>query len=396
LNKVLLGIFLVTPLSMLGVFNIAPALPYIASALSLSETDISYLLAAFTLGNVLVAPFAGLIADTVGRRVVLLPSLYLFGIAGVACGLVDDFGWLLFWRFVQGIGSAALGSLSVTMISDMFSGPERVRYFGYNMALNSVGMIILPLLGGILVTYSWRYPFLLMGIALPIALYNQFFLHYNEPRHPTSPAQYFRQLFISMRDVRLVRASYLNFSVFVLFGGAFITYYSLLFVQRFPDQVTVFGFNCRLEVIIGLAMSLFSIMVGIISARLGAIHQRFGFREVLTFSFIVYGAGLFLFQLSTTIIACLASAMLLGVAHGLAVPSIVALHTRLAPPGMTAAYVVLNSLVFRIGQTLGPLMMAVILSHSDLSMVFIVAACLSIPSAWLAWKTNWRGEVPAK
>jgi MFS family permease len=391
LNRVLLGIFLVTPLSMLGVFNIAPALPYIAQALQLSETDIGYLLAAFTLGNVLVAPFAGLIADTVGRRVVLLPSLYLFGIAGIACGLVDGFGWLLFWRFVQGIGSAALGSLSVTMISDLFSGPDRVRYFGYNMALNSVGMIILPLLGGMLVIYSWRYPFLLMGIAIPIAIYNQIFLHYDEPRHPTSIQQYFRQLFLSMRDRRLLRASYLNFSVFVLFGGAFITYYSLLFVQRFAEQVTLFGITVKLEIVIGLAMSLFSVMTGLVSAKLDAIHQRFGFREVLTFAFLVYGAGLFFFQLSMTIFACIASAMLLGVAHGLAVPSIVALHTRLAPPGMTAAYVVLNSLVFRIGQTLGPLMMAVVLTHSDLDSVFIVAACLSLPSAWLAWRTNWRG-----
>jgi ACDE family multidrug resistance protein len=390
LNRTLFGIFLIAPLSMLGVFNIAPALPYIADALHLSNTDISYLLVMFTLGNVLVAPFAGLIADTVGRRVVLLPSLYLFGIAGVACGLVDDFSWLLFWRFVQGVGSAALGSLSITMISDLFSGPKRVRYFGYNMAINSVGMIILPLLGGILVSYSWRYPFFLMGIAIPIAIYNHIYLRYDEPRNPIDVRSYFRQVFLSMRDKRLMRASYLNFSVFVLFGGAFITYYSLFFVQQFPQQVFLFGYSMKLELVIGLAMSLFSVAVGLISARLGAIHQRFGFREVLTVAFVLYGVGLFLFQLSTTIVGCLSAAMLLGVAHGLAVPSIVALHTKLAPPGMTAAYVVLNALVFRIGQTIGPLIMALVLTQSGIHSVFVVAALLSIPSAFVAWHTLWR------
>lgn len=391
MNKNLFGIYLVTSLSMAGVFTISPVLPEIAAALQIPAAQVSYIIAAFTLGNVCVAPFIGLLADRLGRKRVLIPSLYLFAVAGFLCGAVDSLGAVICWRFLQGVGSAALGTLSITMIADLFEGPQRVKYFGYNMAVNSIGMVLFPLLGSALVLSSWRYPFYASAIAIPIALYNQFFLNIEEKLSTLDAGAYISNLFRSLADRRVLLAAYLNFTAFVMLGGAFLTFYALFFAQVFPSTLKFLGVEWARELVTGLAMSLFSVMVGVLSSRIGAIHGRLGFHRALGLAFVSYAASLYLFQLTASLPIILGSIMWLGAAHGIAMPSIVALHTRLAPAGMTASYISLNSLVFRLGQTLGPVLMAAIYSLSgDLHTVFVVAALLALPAAAVAFSTQWR------
>lgn len=390
MNKNLLSIFLVTLLSMAGMFAVAPALPEIASALSIPSQDIGYLVTSFTLGNILVVAMLGFIADKVGRKRVVIPSLYVFGLASLGCGLVDSFGWLLFWRFVQGMGSAAFGTLSVAMIADLYSGKERVRYFSYNMVVNSIGMTLFPLLGGLLIAYSWRYPFFLGAIALPIAVFTQFNLRYEEKLTEMRAGEYLKQFSRSLRDRRVWLAAFLNFSAFIMLGGAFMTFYALLFSNRFPAEIDLLGTQFSRQVVAGALMSIFSIMVGVVSSQLGPLHSRFGFNRVLAVAFLCYGGSLWLYQLSDELWVVIAAVVWLGAAHGIAIPSIIALFTKIAPEGMTASYVTLNSLVFRFGQTVGPLLMAWIYQYYSLPTVFVIAALVSLPAAWVALTTSWR------
>ena len=75
-------------------------------------------------------------------------------------------------------------------------------------------------------------------------------------------------------------------------------------------------------------------------------------------AFIFYAGSLYLYQLSDNLALVMLAVVWLGAAHGIAIPSIIALFTKIAPAGMTASYITLNSLVFRLGQTAGPLLMA--------------------------------------
>ncbi|MEH6549239.1 MAG: MFS transporter [Pseudomonadales bacterium] len=392
MNKtpILIGVFLTTSLAMVGVQNLVPALPAIAKALQLEKGDIAYLITAFTLGNVLVAPFLAILVDRIGRRKVLLPSLCVFGVAGTFCGLVDSADWVLFFRFLQGMGSAALGAISVTILTDLYSGPDRIRWFGYNMSITSLGMVIFPLAGGFLVQYSWRYPFFLAAAALPVALYNYIYLRYPEPLGQLNVKQYLQNFSRSLHDPRILRLAVLNLSVFILFGGVIVTFFALLIEDGFPADITLGSLTIDSQLFSGLAIALFALMVGVASARLGAIHTRFGFSRVLALAVLGYGVALLGVQAASTPAGVLASMMVLGCAHGITVPSIVALHTKLAPEGMIAAYVTMNSLVFRIGQTLGPVLMALVYSSWGLLPVFWLGAAMAIPMALLAGLTRWR------
>jgi len=394
MNRLLLGIFLSSSLGMAGIFSIVPALPAIADGLGVSDARAAYLIAAFAFGSILVAPFIGLLADKVGRRSVLTPSLLVFGVTGIACGFCDGFAPLLLLRFVQGCGAAALGSLAVTMLSDLYTGPDRIRYFGWNMAATSMGMMFYPFMGGVLGAIDWRYPFFLSALALPIGFYVHVYLRYPEPLSPLSLKAYVRQFLGSLSNRRVLLLSVINFTVFFVFSGAFLSFFSLLMNETFSEalQIDVLSKHYRVSsaVFIGLQLVLFSIMVGTVSMSLGRLHQRFGFNRVLASALFFYGVALLLLQGGTTLWHMVFSVALLGLAHGCCIPSMVALYTRLAPEGMTGSYVILNSLVFRVGQTLGPVCLAWVLMNAGVDWVFVVAGLLLIPVSLLAANTRWR------
>jgi predicted MFS family arabinose efflux permease len=131
-------------------------------------------------------------------------------------------------------------------------------------------------------------------------------------------------------------------------------------------------------------------MVGVVSISLGSLHQRFGFNRVLASALLFYGVAIVWIQESSTLGSMTLSVALLGLAHGCCIPSMVALYTRLAPEGMTGSYVILNSLVFRLGQTVGPVCLAAVLMHAGIDWVFVVAGLLVLPMSVLALFTRWR------
>ncbi len=139
-------------MAVMGAAVITPALPEVARELDLSPGRVGLLLTVFTLPGVALTPVLGMLSDRLGRRRVLVPSLFLFGIAGGACALAPGIEWLLILRFLQGCGAATLGMLSVTMIGDIFSGNERDEAMGYNSSVLSIGMGTYPALGGALAT----------------------------------------------------------------------------------------------------------------------------------------------------------------------------------------------------------------------------------------------------
>ena len=397
MNPVVLGVFLVSSLSMVGVFSLVPALSAIAEGLQIDANQAGYLIAVFTFGNISAAPFIGLWLDKRGRRFVLLPSLVLFGVAGIACGLVDSFTWVLIFRFLQGLGGAALGVVAVTILSDLFQGPDRIRFFGYNMAVTSVGLMLFPVLGGLLSGISWRIPFYLSGVSLPVALYCWLFLKYAEPKNLAADASYFGQLWRSVKDPLVVRLSVINLGLFAVFTGSFLSFFAHMIDQQWLGRVILFGdlssYALSVENFSGVAVMLFSLAMGLASFRLGWLHHRFGFQTIFAAGLLLYGLSLLVMGVVASPLTLLAMAVILGFSHGLVVPSMIGLYTKLAPKNMTGSYVVLNGLVFRFGQMVGPILAGVVYLALSVEAVFIGAALIMLPLLVLAMRVDWRARL---
>ena len=110
---------------------------------------------------------AGRLADLVGRKRVFLGGLALFLAASVACGLAPGPWALVAARVVQAVGAALMIPTSLALLLPEFPPNRRAAAVGLWTAGAAVAATVGPTIGGLLVTASWRWVFL---INLPLGL----------------------------------------------------------------------------------------------------------------------------------------------------------------------------------------------------------------------------------
>lgn len=338
-------VFGVTLMAVLGVASITPAFPIIIDTFDISPQAVGLLITVFTFPGVLLAPVLGVMADHWGRKKILIPSLFLFGIAGFSCAIAPDFRVLVLLRFLQGIGAASLGSLNVTIIGDLFSGRDRGAAMGYNASVLSVGTASYPAIGGSLAMISWRWPFLLPLFAIPVGILVILFLNNPEPRHNLTLKEYLggvRQS-VNMEVIQLFVASIVTF---IILYGSFLTYYPILIGRSFGGSAFI----------IGIVMSIMSLTTAITSSQLGTLVRKFSEKKLVICGFILYGLAMVMIPFMPDIRFLIIPTVIFGLGHGINIPSIQTLLASLAPMEHRAAFMSVNGMVLRLGQTLGPIL----------------------------------------
>jgi MFS transporter, ACDE family, multidrug resistance protein len=135
----------VSLMAVLGVSSVTPAFPKLSVELNVDPQNLGLLVTVFTFPTVVLGPIVGVLADRFGRKKIIIPALFLFGIAGTACAFSRNFNLLLLLRFLQGIGAAPLLSLSITLIGDSYAGDKRTTAIGYNTSITSTGTAVYPI-----------------------------------------------------------------------------------------------------------------------------------------------------------------------------------------------------------------------------------------------------------
>lgn len=354
-------IFSVTLVAVLGVSSITPAFPSVVRELRISSHSVGLLVTVFTLPGVILTPLFGVLADRYGRKKILIPALFLFGISGTWCFWARDFGLLLLLRFVQGVGAAPLGSLNLTVLGDSFSGRERTRAFGYNASVLSIGTAAYPSIGGALALFGWNYPFLLHLVAIPVALLVWLSLQSPEPpRTEQTLAAYLRESARLVFDRRVLALFASGTFTFILLYGPYLTFVPLWLAERFEVS----------SLWIGLMVSSSSVSSGLTATQLGRLSARFGERTLVRASYILFAISLGAIPLLPALGYVLFSTTCFGAAMGINTPTVPGLLTGLAPQGNRGVFMSLNGMVLRLGQTLGPLIMGGIFILGGMTGVF--------------------------
>jgi len=385
----LLIVFGVTLFAVLGVSSIAPVLSQVIAEFGITEAEAGLLVTSFTLPGVFLTPFLGVMADRLGRKAVLVPSLVLFGVAGGLCGLVRDFQLLLVLRFFQGAGAAALGSLNATLLGDLYEGHRRARAMGLNASVLSVGTAVYPLLGGGLATLAWYYPFLLPWLALPLSVAVVRSLRNPEPEGNMPMRDYLQGIWQGARNPRIIGIFTLGILVFIILYGSWLTYFSVLLGRRFGAP----------SLVIGLVMFTSSITTATVSSQLGWLSRRFGPLKLILASFTGYALSLALIPFFTGLWWLIGPALLFGASQGLALPSLMTLLAGEAPLERRAIFMSLNGAMLRVGQTLGPLLMGVVFARWHYPGVFwggSLAAAVGFAVAVAVLRSARPSEGPAE
>ena len=360
--------FGITLAYIMGVASITPAFPKMVKELNISVKDIGLLITAFSFPGILLVPFLGVIADRWGRKRIIIPFLMLFGIAGGLCFFVRDFKLLLLLRLIQGIGAAPLGSLTVTIIGDLYSKKELVTAMGYNSSIRSIGSAGYPVIGGALAMMGWYYPFILPVIAIPIGFFVLFNLKVPEPENKLHIREHLNIVWKKLRNRRIVGLLVIGIIIFIMLFGSYMTCFPLLLGNSFAAS----------PLIIGLIMASVSLIAAVISSQLGKINKLFSRKAILKMSFISYTLALLIIPLISQLWLFFIPVIIFGIAHGMSIPVIQALFAEAAPLKYRATFMSVSGMTFRVGQTLGPFLIGLVMGVWGIGGAFYAGAALSV------------------
>lgn len=163
-HRVPLLVGLLFGLAGLGSSSAAIALPVIGADLGVSTGVSAWVVSLYVLMLAVTTAVYGRVSDLVGIRLPLLVGVSLMTVGALAGALAPSFGVLLVARVLQGAGAAAVPTLGVAMVSELFSGPAKGAALGRVAGMAAAVSCLGPLAGGVVEgLFGWR-----VVIALPM------------------------------------------------------------------------------------------------------------------------------------------------------------------------------------------------------------------------------------
>lgn len=122
--------------------------------------DVSWVITAYAIANVIIVPLTSWLSQQFGRKNYFAVSIIIFTVSSFLCGNATSIWELVMFRFIQGLGGGALLVTSQTIITEVYPPEKR----GMAQALYGMGVIVGPTLGpplgGYIVdNFSWPYIF---------------------------------------------------------------------------------------------------------------------------------------------------------------------------------------------------------------------------------------------
>ena len=144
------------------------ALPTIQRELSATNSQLLWMVNAYTLMFGALMLTTGALGDRFGRAKILQAGVAVFGLSSIGAYLAGSATTLIIWRIFMGTGAAMIIPATLAIVTNIFPEKERGKAIGIWIGLNSVGIALGPIIGGALVQhFNWNSIFL---INIPVAV----------------------------------------------------------------------------------------------------------------------------------------------------------------------------------------------------------------------------------
>ncbi|NOX15019.1 MAG: MFS transporter [Epsilonproteobacteria bacterium] len=319
---------------------ISPALASISEAFK--NTDAATIKLVLTLPSLLIAFFALIsskLCDIFGKKNILMISLILYLLGGVAGGMVQTIEELLFFRVLLGVAVGLMIPISISLVSDFFEGKKAIKMIGWISASNHFGGMISQLMSGLLVVLSWRYAF----IAYFFAFISIFMVYRYLPKKVLKKKINFD---FSEKIPRIIY--FYAFAIFILM----LVFYTVpinisLFVQTNGIGNSAFS---------GLALAMATTAAFIVGIFFQKIYDIFRIYSA-TIAIVVMGSGLGLLYLANGIILVLLGVALVGFGEGYLLPLLFHLTRKKVAQHQTVFALAIVTSMLYLGQFFSPIIM---------------------------------------
>jgi MFS family permease len=149
----------------LSLYATQPLLPLFQEAFHAYKLAVSLTVSAATIAVALVAPWVGMVADVLGRKRVVVPAVFLLGLATLLTACADGLPSLVALRFVQGLFTPAVFAVTVAYINEEWPADQA----GFAMSVYVTGTVLGGFtgrfLGGVIAAdLGWRWVFVVLGL----------------------------------------------------------------------------------------------------------------------------------------------------------------------------------------------------------------------------------------
>jgi MFS family permease len=156
---------LINFLNYLDRYLVAAILPQIEKAYSIDHKHAGLLATIFILVYLGVAPLSGYLGDRMPRKVLVAISVLIWSLATIASGLAPTYGWLLVARCFIGFGESGYGTVTPSMISDLYPREKRTQMLAVFYVAMPAGAAAGYAVGGIVSKiWSWHAAFFVGGV----------------------------------------------------------------------------------------------------------------------------------------------------------------------------------------------------------------------------------------
>lgn len=373
---VLLTVFI----DLLGFGIVIPLLPFYAQHYGATPTVIGLLSSSYSLMQFVFVPFWGKLSDRVGRRPIILMSVFGSFISYLIFGFANSLFLLFFSRMLAGLMGANIATAQA-YIGDTTTFEERAKYMGLIGAAFGVGFMLGPFVGGVMSRISFGAPgFLASGLALINVVLAYFML-------PES---------VKDRSKSVRRPGLLNFStvaeafrqpgigklvlVFFFYTVAFSNLYVAF--PLFTGSVFKYGAaeNGYLFAYIGL------VAIIVQGGAIGKLARKFGEKSLMATGLVLLLAGLVLVPGATTLVHLVLLITFLAVGSALVTPSLTSLISKSAGHGEQGTVLGVSQSFSSLARVIGPFWGGFILGTAGISWPFYTGSIMLLAALLLVWK----------
>ncbi len=369
-----------------------PILPAMKSDLNISQMQVSLMITVYSLTAAIFIPIFGYLSDRFSRKVVMIPSLILFGTGALLSGLsasmfTDPYAWIMVGRTIQGMGAAGTAPIAMALTGDLFKGSEQSRVLGIFEASNGIGKVLSPVLGslvGLIVWYAGFFIFPLLALFSLLLL----IIFVREKRKWQSPPPFRKYVFgllsVFKHEGRWLVTMYLagGICLFTLFGILF--YLSDVLEETYSIEGFSKGFILAIPLLVLVTTSYTT------GSKIGKNLEKMKRLIVIGLALmtISYGGLIFFKKLFPFLLVLAIS----SVGAGLVLPCVNSLITGSVEKERRGFVTSIYNSVRFVGVAIGPPVFARLMEWSRSGMFLIVASLTFIIGLLVLFLVRVKGE----
>ena len=365
---------------MLGYGIAMPMLPFYIEKFGVGGKEFGWMMASYSFMQLICAPLWGLLSDRFGRKPILAVGVLGYAVSFFMFGMAKSFSVLFIARALSGVLSSATNPTAMAYVGDNAQPDERSQSMGQLGAMIGLGVILGPLLGGLLSTDSLSLPFF-VGAGLALLAFLLVLLLLPESRPQQTAAEKARAPFAGMLPqyravLRGPAGALLVLILLISFG--------LANLQNMVGLYTVDKLNADTTQVSAVWMVMGVTMIAVQGGLVGWLSRRVREMRLIRVSLLGGAVGFVVMAQAENLVQLLAVLAFIMLALSLLSPSLNANISRYGGEHQGALMGVNNAMI-SLGRVLGPLWGGYLY---DLNMDYaFYSGALMLAIGWLV---SWR------